>query len=131
MQSFFRKSFRKYFCRNIIIYVKSIFIYYIYHNTIIVFTHLLIRVFFIICSLMSVNVIQHRWAVGNFDSHLYKANSLLGISPLLEKVVYAGCEITLGHRTCPANLAQRPIEKQFLLLNVGTMSVENLFFVKP
>ena len=33
-------------------------------------------------------------------------------------------------RTYPTNLAQRPVEKRFLLLNVWTMSVENLFVVK-
>ena len=43
----------------------------------------------------------------------------------------AGCEITVGYWTCPTNLVQRPIEKRFLLLNVGTMSDENLFVVKP
>ena len=37
----------------------------------------------------------------------------------------------VGHRTCPANLAQPPIEKRFLLLNGRTMSVEKLFVVKP
>ena len=44
---------------------------------------------------------------------------------------YAGCEITIGHRTCPTNLAQRPTEKRFLLLNGRTMPVKNLFVVKP
>ena len=44
---------------------------------------------------------------------------------------YAGCEITVGHRTCPTNLAQRPTEKRFLLLNGRTMPVKNLFVVKP
>ena len=42
-----------------------------------------------------------------------------------------GCEITVGHRTCPINVAQSPIEKQFILLNIRAMSVENLFVVKP
>ena len=41
------------------------------------------------------------------------------------------CEITVGHRTCPTNLTQRPIEKRFLLLNGWTLSVENLFVLKP
>ena len=45
--------------------------------------------------------------------------------------MYSGCEITVGHRTCPANLAQIPKEKRFLLLNIRTMSDENLFAVKP
>ena len=36
----------------------------------------------------------------------------------------------VGHRTCPTNLAECPIKKQFLLLNGWTMSVENLFVVK-
>ena len=51
--------------------------------------------FFIIRSLMPVNVIQHRWAVGNFNSHFnfHKLKSksvfLLGICPLLKKIVYA------------------------------------------
>ena len=44
---------------------------------------------------------------------------------------YAGCEITVGHRKCPTNLAQRPTEKRFLLLNGRTMPVKNLFVVKP
>ena len=43
----------------------------------------------------------------------------------------AGCEITGRHWTYPTNLAQRPIEKRFLLLNGWTKFVENLFFVKP
>ena len=50
-------------------------------------------------------------------------NKLLQDSP--------GCEITVGHQTCPTNLAQSPIEKRFILLNVRTVSVENLFVVKP
>ena len=41
------------------------------------------------------------------------------------------CEITVGHRRCPTNLAQRPIEKRFILLNGLKMSVENVFVVKP
>ena len=41
------------------------------------------------------------------------------------------CEITVGHQRCPTNLAQRPIEKRFVLLNGLTMSVENVFVVKP
>ena len=40
------------------------------------------------------------------------------------------CEITVGHWACPTNSAQHPIDKQFLLLNVRTMSDENLFMVK-
>ena len=32
-----------------------------------------------------------------------------------------GCEITVRHCTCPTNLAQRPIEKRFLLLNFSFM----------
>ena len=36
-----------------------------------------------------------------------------------------GCKITVGHWTCPTNLAQQ-IEKQFILLNGWTMSIENL-----
>ena len=44
---------------------------------------------------------------------------------------FARCEIMVGHRTCPTNLAQRLIEKRFLLLNVRTMSDENLLVVKP
>ena len=35
-------------------------------------------------------------------------------------------EITVGHPTCPTNLAQRLTEKRFFLLNVRTMPVENL-----
>ena len=34
------------------------------------------------------------------------------------------------HWTCLTNLAQRLIEKRFLLLNGQTMSIENLFVVK-
>ena len=45
--------------------------------------------------------------------------------------ITAGCEITVGHRACSSNLAQRPVEKRFLLLNVQKMSIENLFVVKP
>ena len=41
------------------------------------------------------------------------------------------CEITVGHWTCPTNLAQHLIENRFLLLNDTTMSVKNLFVVKP
>ena len=37
----------------------------------------------------------------------------------------------VGHWTCLRNLAQHPIEKQFVLLNVWTMSGENLFAFKP
>ena len=61
---------------------------------VIVFIHVLIRVFFIICSLMLANVIQHRWAVDNFNSYLScckpksKSDSLLGICRLLSKIVY-------------------------------------------
>ena len=36
----------------------------------------------------------------------------------------------IGHRTWPTNLAQRPIKKPFLLLNVRTISVKNLFVLK-
>ena len=49
-------------------------------------------VFFIIRSLMPVNVIRHRWAVGNFNSHFNfhnfksKSDSLLGICTLLKKI---------------------------------------------
>ena len=42
-----------------------------------------------------------------------------------------GCKITVEHWICPTNLAQHPKEKQFLLLNVWIMAVENLFVVKP
>ena len=50
--------------------------------------------FFIIPSLMLVNVVQHRWAVGNFNSHFNlhklksKSDSLLGICSLLKKLVH-------------------------------------------
>ena len=47
------------------------------------------------------------------------------------KQLYSGCEITVGYRTCPTNLAQRRSEKRFLLLNTWAISDENLFFVKP
>ena len=43
----------------------------------------------------------------------------------------SGCKITVRHATCPTNLAQSSIEEQFLLLNVLTVFVENLFVVKP
>ena len=51
---------------------------------------------------------------------------------ILHVMVYpfSGCEITVGRRTCPINLAERPIEKRFVLLNVRTMSYENLFVFK-
>ena len=59
--------------------------------------------FFIIRSLMSVNVIQHRWVVGNFNSHFNfhklksKSNSLLGICPLLKKIVHVLMFYILSH----------------------------------
>lgn len=37
----------------------------------------------------------------------------------------------VGHQTSLTSSVQRPIEKRFLMLNVWTMLVENLFFVKP
>ena len=37
----------------------------------------------------------------------------------------------VGHRTCPTDSTQCPIEKRFLLLNVQAMCVENFFVVKP
>ena len=43
---------------------------------------------------MTVNVIQHRWTVGNFNSHSNfhnlksKSDSLLGICPLLKKIIH-------------------------------------------
>ena len=43
---------------------------------------------------MPVNVIQHRWAVGNFNSHFnfhkleFMSVSLLGICPLLKEIVH-------------------------------------------
>ena len=40
------------------------------------------------------------------------------------------CKITFEHWACQTNLAQCLIEKQFLLLNGQTVSVENLFVVK-
>ena len=42
-----------------------------------------------------------------------------------------GFEIAVRHWACPTNLAQHLIEKQFLWLNVWTMSMENLLVVKP
>ena len=42
-----------------------------------------------------------------------------------------GCEVRVRHQICLKNLAQRPIEKRFVLLNVRIMSVEQLFVVKP
>ena len=74
--------------------LKSTFTYYLYHDAIIVFTPALIWVFFIIRLLMPVNVIQHRWAVGNFNSHINfckfgsKSDSSLRICPLLKKVAH-------------------------------------------
>ena len=50
---------------------------------------------------------------------------------VIDIYIYSGCEITVGYRTCPTNLAQCPIEKRFFLLNVRTMSDENLIVVKP
>ena len=32
---------------------------------------------------------------------------------------YSGRDITVGHRTCPTNLAQRPIENDFFCLMSG------------
>ena len=45
---------------------------------------------------------------------------------IVPNYISTGCEIMVGHRTCPTNLAQRPIGKRFLLLNVRTISDENL-----
>ena len=101
IQPFFGKSFRKYFCRNINIYVKINFqllhlsrydycIYACAHKGV-----------FIIPSLMPVNVIQHRWVVGNFNSHFNfhksKLDSLLGICPLLKKIVHVLIFYILSH----------------------------------
>ena len=53
------------------------------------FTHALTRVFF----MMPVNIIQHRWAVGNFNSYFNfhklksKSDSLLGICTLFKKII--------------------------------------------
>ena len=91
------------FCRDINIYLKINFYLYIYHHTIILFTHALIGVFSIIRSLMPVNVIQHRWAVGNFNNHFNfrkfksKSDSLLGICPLLKKIVHVLIFYILSH----------------------------------
>ena len=52
---------------------------------------------------MPVNVIQHRWAVGNFNSHFNfhklksKSDSLLGICPLLKRVVHVLMFYILSH----------------------------------
>ena len=52
---------------------------------------------------MPVNVIQHRWAVGNFNSHFNfhkfksKSDSLLGICPLLKKIVHVLICYILSH----------------------------------
>ena len=52
---------------------------------------------------MPVNVIQHRWAVGNFNSHFNfhkfksKSDSLLGICPLLKKMVHVLIFCILSH----------------------------------
>ena len=59
--------------------------------------------FFIIFSLMPVNVIQHIWALGNFNSHLYcrklnsKSDSLLGICLLLQRIVHVLIFYILSH----------------------------------
>ena len=69
----------------------------------IVFTHALIRVFFIIRSFMSINVVQHRYAAGNFNSdfnfHKFKSkpDSLLGICPLLKNIVHVLRFYILNH----------------------------------
>ena len=74
-----------------------------YHDTIISFTHALIRMFFIIHSLMLVNIIQHRWAVGNFNSHFNfnklksKSDCLLGICPLVKKINHILMFYILSH----------------------------------
>ena len=58
---------------------------------------------FIIRSLTPVNVIQHRWAVGNFNSNFNsqklksKSDSLLGICPLLKKIIHALMFYILSH----------------------------------
>ena len=52
---------------------------------------------------MTVNVIQHRWAVGNFNSHLNfyklksKSDSLLEICPLLKNIVHVLMFYILSH----------------------------------
>ena len=44
----------------------------------------------------------------------------------------AGCEIMVGHRTRPTNLAQRPIKKRVsFAFNGRTMPVGKLFVFKP
>ena len=54
-------------------------------------------------SLMPVKVIQHRWAVGNFNSHFNfhklksKSVSLLRICPLLKKIVHVLIIYILSH----------------------------------
>ena len=59
--------------------------------------------FFIIRSLMSVNVIMQRWAAGNFNSHFNfhklksKSDSLLGNYPLLTKIIHALMFYILSH----------------------------------
>ena len=59
--------------------------------------------FFIIPSLMLVNVVQHRWAVGNFNSHFNlhklksKSDSLLGICSLLKKLVHVLMLYIISH----------------------------------
>ena len=102
IQPFFRKSFRKYFCRNINFYVKINFcllhlsrcdccIYTCAHKGV-----------FIIRSLMPINDIPQRWAVGNFNSHFNfhklksKSDFLLGICPLLKKWFMHWCFIFLS-----------------------------------
>ena len=52
---------------------------------------------------MSVNVIQHRWTVGNFNSHFNfhklksKSDSFLGICPALNKIVHVLMLYILSH----------------------------------
>ena len=52
---------------------------------------------------MPVNIIQHRWAVGNFNSRFNfhklksKSDSLLGICPLLKKIVHVLMFYILSH----------------------------------
>ena len=53
--------------------------------------------------LMPVNVIRHRWAVGNFNSHLNfyklksKSDSLLEICPFIKNIVHVLMFYILSH----------------------------------
>ena len=92
-----------YITSNINIYVKiNFYLLHLSRYDYCIYTYAQKGVF-IIRSMMLVNVIQHRQAVGNFNSHFKfdklksKSDSLLGIYPLLKKIVHVLMFYILSH----------------------------------